>query len=147
MFIGMGSITSATLNNIAPYIGKIVSMQGRGFTYSRVKFSTATDPLVVTVVHADGTPFVDSANNPITRTHPLADISAMWEFGVEQPPSAITNGGAAVQASTIPMWIMPAGAIAIGLFIMWRSGFLAFAGIGPKSGRKSRKSRGRRSKR
>lgn len=151
MFIEMGSITNATLANIAQYVGKIVSIRTSTMSIARAKFATAADPLAVEIVKADGTPFSPA----ITRTIPLASIVAMWEYGVEEAPAysqpglPYTGPQGAVQASAIPPWVLPVGAVALGLLLIWQSGFLASLGIGgKKSGRrKSRKSRNRRSKR
>lgn len=147
MFIEMGSITNATLANVAQYVGKIVSVRTATMSIARAKFATAADPLVVEIVKADGTPFSPA----ITRSIPLASIVAMWEYGVEEAPAYSQPGlpyTGPVQASAIPTWALPAGAIALGLLLIWQSGFLATLGIGGKAGRrKSRRSKSRRSKR
>ncbi len=125
------ALGAVTINGLTPLVGKIVSMYGAGFTYSRVKFSAATDPLVVTIVHADGTPFVDSSNVPITRTHPLAAITSLFEYGTSDP-EAQTVTADKVQATTFNVKsLIPWALGAAGVYALYRLNFLAGLGFSP----------------
>lgn len=145
MFIGMGSITNATVANVASYVGKIVSIKTPDRSLGWGKFTTVADPLSVEIVKEDGS----SHAPPIIWSIPLADIRAMWDPSTEQnPENLLVTGPGTVQASAFPPWALPAGVIALAALLAWQSGLLASFGIGAKrKSRKSRRSRGGRSKR
>jgi hypothetical protein len=149
MFQGAGSITVATVENLAQYAGKIVSVMTPTTSIGWAKFSAVSDPLSVETVHEDGSSF----DPPIVQSIPIADIRAMWEYGKEDQPAMTARASApTAQASAAPPWLLPAVAIPLGVYLMWRSGFLSeflsAVGIMPKrkAKRRARRSHGRRSK-
>lgn len=99
MLYGLG-IAQAVLT---PLIGKIVTMVAGSRSLNICKFDSVTDPLVVTVVKRDGTPYSPT----IQYTVPLADIVSAKEYG-----QGVTATEAAAGTTN---WLLY-GAIAVGGF-------------------------------
>jgi hypothetical protein len=102
MLYGLG-IAQAVLT---PLIGKIVTMVAGSRSLNMCKFDSVSDPLTVTVVKRDGTPYSPT----IQYTVPLADIVSAQEYIYTGQGVTATEA-----AATTTNWLLY-GAIAVGGF-------------------------------
>jgi hypothetical protein len=112
MLYGLGDIQSG----LTALIGKVVSIYTDTMSISRCKFTTVADPLIITVVKQDGTPYTPT----ITRSIPFSSIASYGELGgaltvvrapVYRPYSGPTQAGMGSN------WLLY-GALAVGGFLV-----------------------------
>ena len=110
---------------LTPLIGKIVTMVAGNRSIAMCKFSSVADPLVITVVKRDGTPYSPT----IQYTVPLADIVSAQEYIYAGQGGTITTEATTGTAN----WLLYGVIAAVGFF------GLKYLGVFGKT-RKSRKS-------